>query len=718
MFTPVGFLYDLIMKIPRFLLLIGFCVVTSLLTFCSKEEMEADKDIHYIQIDRPGHPSDRLIPINKPIPLRTEKNGSILTGEDLVFIEKYAVEGPVVDGFLVQASHIFFHDQRIYLSYNTAGEEVRGGFEMIDLNDPDNPQVYATGTPEAEYSSLEVYYHPVMGKAYLILGGCRETLDEGHIAEVRLFGLDASGIPVLNPTVFDLEGYVTTDVNHLGVVTGTSGGYYQIDPNTMNNLMQLQKLDDARSIAFHTPDQSYISLLGSPGRIVTGLPNSPSTLLLGGLSNPGNKATIRLAEGYAFAALGEGGLKVVDLSTRRVTASLPRPEAPDGENSDDYVTNGVSINEAGQVFIANGAAGITVAKLKPEGQLEILGYLDLETSVNFVEAHGEFLFAACGIHGVAIIQVKGLLPGDLVISTSGIEAGSLRATSAVSGGVIVAGSGRYVESRGVCWSTKSNPTIYNQRSINGSGSGTFSSTMRDLTPQTTYYVRAFATTSTGTLYGNEVDFTTPMLQEGSQVFTDTRDGHIYKWVQIGDQIWMAENLAWMPSVSPQASGSQTEPYHYVYQYSGYSVPAAKSKTKYHMYGVLYNWEAAQIACPPDWHIPSDQEWNTLEQSLGMDPLDIEKKRFRYSGEVGKKLRSSFGWYHQRNGNDMSGFHALPAGYRARGGNYLYEGSYTAFWTSNSTETQAWYRGLYYFNAGVYRDLFYKSGAFSVRCVKN
>ena len=81
-------------------------------------------------------------------------------------------------------------------------------------------------------------------------------------------------------------------------------------------------------------------------------------------------------------------------------------------------------------------------------------------------------------------------------------------TSATSGGHVTADGGAAVTARGICWGTSSNPDITGNHTIDGSGLGAYSSSMPSLTPATTYYVRAYATNSNGTAYGNEVVFTT------------------------------------------------------------------------------------------------------------------------------------------------------------------------------------------------------------------
>ena len=79
-------------------------------------------------------------------------------------------------------------------------------------------------------------------------------------------------------------------------------------------------------------------------------------------------------------------------------------------------------------------------------------------------------------------------------------------TGAVSGGSILTNGGPAVTAKGVCWSTTSKPTTANSKTTNGTGTAAFISNITGLTPRTTYYVRAYATTSAGTAYGNEESF--------------------------------------------------------------------------------------------------------------------------------------------------------------------------------------------------------------------
>lgn len=84
----------------------------------------------------------------------------------------------------------------------------------------------------------------------------------------------------------------------------------------------------------------------------------------------------------------------------------------------------------------------------------------------------------------------------------------ITSTTAVSGGNITDDGGQAIIERGICWNTSGSPTITDSKTSNGTGTGSFSSNLTGLNSGATYYVRAYATNSIGTGYGDEVSFTT------------------------------------------------------------------------------------------------------------------------------------------------------------------------------------------------------------------
>jgi len=195
-------------------------------------------------------------------------------------------------------------------------------------------------------------------------------------------------------------------------------------------------------------------------------------------------------------------------------------------------------------------------------------------------------------------------------------------------------------------------------------------------------------------------------------------------IRFFDKWWMAENLAWLPSVSPDSVFSETKPYYYVYGYNGSNVMAAKATDSYKTYGVLYNWTAAMTACPPGWHLATDADWKSLESSLGMGNEELDKEGYRDNNEVGYYLKSTWGWItvagETGNGINSIGFDIKPGGYYLPDWDKFNGEHYVAYyWTSTENAPRSWSREIDKWRTGVKRTSQYsrQSGMY-VRCVKN
>lgn len=206
-------------------------------------------------------------------------------------------------------------------------------------------------------------------------------------------------------------------------------------------------------------------------------------------------------------------------------------------------------------------------------------------------------------------------------------------------------------------------------------------------------------------------------------FIDSRDGNEYNWVKIGDQIWMAENLKYLPEVMDVYYGSDTLPQYYVYDNETSDLEAALSSWKYNTYGVLYNWPAASQSCPVGWHLPSDYEWMELESFIGIVSEELDSIGYRGTYE-GNDLKSEIYW----SGTDNFGFTGLPAGRRTGSYNHGYDiglGKGGIWWSSTFVEgddnfivDRAWRRSLTDSSPKIYRSLEIVFEGYSVRCIKD
>jgi len=206
-------------------------------------------------------------------------------------------------------------------------------------------------------------------------------------------------------------------------------------------------------------------------------------------------------------------------------------------------------------------------------------------------------------------------------------------------------------------------------------------------------------------------------------FIDSRDNHEYKWVRIGEQVWMAENLAFLPAINtlddPNPFDHSTN--FYVYGYNGRSIEDAKATYNYKTYGVLYTWYAALESCPDGWHLSTANEWEQLAQYISNQkgPYGMIQNPRGYGvmgwEMVGNHLKTSQGWCHSdrydNNGSDDFNFSALPGGELWNSNEFHYIGCIAHWWCENKASRSIWDYGFDYSSSTT------NTGC-SVRCVKD
>lgn len=338
-------------------------------------------------------------------------------------------------------------------------------------------------------------------------------------------------------------------------------------------------------------------------------------------------------------------------------------------------------------------------------------------------------------------------------------------TSAVSGGNVTFDGGAVVTVCGICWDTLPNPTVSGIHTTDSASMGIFTSSMMNLTPATTYYVRAYATNSVGTTYGQEISFRTYISCPGAATVTD-HEGNVYNTVQIGNQCWTRENMRC--TTSPSTGTLILEYPAGYYSYTGkkaYYVNGDSANTA--TYGLLYNWAAAidtfhtdygetstsashvlsvtfsgnrRGICPAGWHVPSNAEWTQLTNYVYNNGYQCSGCSGTINAAkadcIAKALASQTGWNSSGStyavGNDPStnnatGFSAVPAGYyTGSGSSGYYAGGYTFgtnthYWSSTQSSNTP-YALVHYlsYSTGYVgcNSPSIKLQGFSVRCVKD
>jgi uncharacterized protein (TIGR02145 family) len=272
-------------------------------------------------------------------------------------------------------------------------------------------------------------------------------------------------------------------------------------------------------------------------------------------------------------------------------------------------------------------------------------------------------------------------------------------------GNVLSDGGSLISSRGVCWSTSLNPTVdLTTRTNDGNTQGVFSSKITGLLPNTTYFVRAYVTTSAGTQYGAQISFRTePTITIGTQVWTQKnlnvtrfRNGDIITW-GLDSALWTKTNQTVMPARC---------------WYKDDSVTNAAT------YGRLYNWYAVNDPrglCPTGWHVPTKREWISLINFV-KDNIDV------VGSNTGGKMKSTgnqYWWNPNTGATNSSGFSGLPGGMRYQNANF-YQIQGEGFWWSSTEEfaNTAFNSRLYHSSSDALVRSEDKRSGLSVRCVKD
>jgi uncharacterized protein (TIGR02145 family) len=309
-----------------------------------------------------------------------------------------------------------------------------------------------------------------------------------------------------------------------------------------------------------------------------------------------------------------------------------------------------------------------------------------------------------------------------------------RTTCSFHGSLINTGTDTVI-SFGFCWSTRAQPTfsdntLKSQNMASGnSNDGTFNYGLGGLSPNTPYYVRAFAVTIKDKIYGDQETFTTkPATAKTTfnphltyQSITDI-DGNIYKTIKIGNQEWMAENLKTTRfndgTAIPLVTDNNIWNKLITPGYCWYNNDEEGFKN---IYGAYYNWRTVKTGelCPSGWHVPTKEDWKVLKLSMGISPELAEPGApFQKITEANKiKETGNFNWVEgSLIATNESGFTALPGGSRSVDTSFGGEGTTESWWLASDYALSIWI--VNFADWILNSDMLSENSGMNVRCMKD
>ncbi|WP_246628835.1 LVIVD repeat-containing protein [Algoriphagus marincola] len=332
-------------------------------------------------------------------------SGRVLDDDDAEKISLVLVSqasSPVYEGNTLQATHVDIDDEYAYLAYNTAGPTFLGAVEIIDISDAYKPKIVSQVIfKHADVSAVE--YRD--GLLFLAMGMDIDQMDVDGPANLGVVSV-SDGQFTSDFRYFSVPGFVATDVTassqFTAIVSGSDGALTLFDRSF--DKLEERESGDLRSVAHE--DNRIAILDGTSGAVVL---NANSLSEVSSINTESDEAqakrTIDIEDGYLYIAKGRNGAGIYRMSNGQEESLVGIPINPENVEPGDVVTNAVSVDDE-LLFMANGAAGISIADVDDEDDVELYGVLDLDGSSNFVRFEDEFIFVATGNGGIQILKIK------------------------------------------------------------------------------------------------------------------------------------------------------------------------------------------------------------------------------------------------------------------------------------------------------------------------
>ncbi|MEO4005730.1 hypothetical protein [Flavobacterium sp. CAU 1735] len=338
----------------------------------------------------------------------TNGEGKMATaaGSDFPLALVAEVNPPSYNGKVLKATHVDINGVYAYVSYNTEGDTYLGAIDVINISNPNNPQLVVQAIfPNSDISAISY------NDGFLYIAGASGanansgTTSPAFVAKMPL----QNGLLTNNYASTSILGNVTMDI------FATSSKYYAVSGyngelvryNKSNNTFEASiPVADLRALG--SVNNKIVVLSGTQGvKVYDQNTFALQTSFATSQDVADAKRTIDFSDSRVLVSEGYNGLGVYNLTSGAKSQTIAVPTNVAGANQQDIVTNAVSVNN-NKAFVANGAAGLYI--YNTSGSLSLLGSLALNASTpngsaNYVKSSGDYIFVANGNGGLKIIKM-------------------------------------------------------------------------------------------------------------------------------------------------------------------------------------------------------------------------------------------------------------------------------------------------------------------------
>lgn len=312
------------------------------------------------------------------------------------------VTPPVYGGRTLKATHVAINGDYAYVSYNTEGEAYGGAVDVINISNPNIPQLVVQAIfPNTDVSAVS-YEN---GKLYITGAASVDAFPNlsspGFVSAMTL----NNGLLTTNYVQTQLTGNVGTSVTSVGnkyyAVSGGAGDLVAIDKNT-NQIQAAIPVADLRAVG--QSSNKIVVLSGTSGiKVYDANSMAPQSSFTTSVDVPGAKRTIDFLGNNLLVSEGYAGLGVYNFSNGSKVQTIAVPTNVAGVDNADITTNAVSVNNQ-NVFLANGGAGLYIYKNENQA-LNLVGSIEMSGSCNYTMSKGDYIFAAMGNGGLKIAKM-------------------------------------------------------------------------------------------------------------------------------------------------------------------------------------------------------------------------------------------------------------------------------------------------------------------------